>query len=113
MGEEIYRLITAAPYSIEETLLSMNLKSENAVLEALNRLEGALFAWKQKISDEEIKRSPIRYPWHFARDGGSVVGRIEVWMERADALVRLLKNRFPNLPQTFIDVAKIQYNKVS
>lgn len=111
LGEEIYRLITAVPYSIEETLLSMNLKSEHAVLEALNRLEGALFAWKQKISDEEIKRSPIRYPWHLARNNESVVGKMEVWMERADTLVRLLKNRFPNLPQTFIEVTKIQYNK--
>ncbi|XP_020694626.1 rop guanine nucleotide exchange factor 14 isoform X1 [Dendrobium catenatum] len=111
LGEEIYRCITAVPYSIEETLLSMNLKSEHAVLEALNRLEGALFSWKQRISDEEIKRSPIRYPWYFARDGGSVAGRIQAWMERADMLVRLLKNRFPNLPQTFIEVTKIQYNK--
>ncbi|KAL0912983.1 hypothetical protein M5K25_016408 [Dendrobium thyrsiflorum] len=111
LGEEIYRSITAVPYSIEETLLSMNLKSEHAVLEALNRLEGALFSWKQRISDEEIKRSPIRYPWYFARDGGSVAGRMQAWMERADMLVRLLKNRFPNLPQTFIEVTKIQYNK--
>ncbi|XP_020573884.1 rop guanine nucleotide exchange factor 14 isoform X2 [Phalaenopsis equestris] len=111
LGEEIYRLITAAPYSFEETLLSMNLKAEHSVLEALNRLEGALFAWKQKISDEEIKRSPIHYPWNFVRDSGSVVGKIEVWIERAEMLVKLLKNRFPNLPQTFIEVTKIQYNK--
>lgn len=112
LGEEIHRVLTGAHYSMEEMLLCFNLKSEHDVLEALNRLEGALFAWKRKISDDElIKRSPMRYPWHLARDGGSEAGRIEAWMERTEMLVRLLKSRFPNLPQTFIDVTKVHYNK--
>ncbi|KAK8941064.1 Rop guanine nucleotide exchange factor 1 [Platanthera zijinensis] len=112
LGEEIHRELTGSHYSMEEMLLCLNLKSEHAVLEALNRLEGALFAWKRKISDDElIKRSPMRYPWLFARDDGSEAGRMETWMERTEMLVRLLKSRFPSLPQTFIDVTKVHYNK--
>ncbi|PKA64124.1 Rop guanine nucleotide exchange factor 1 [Apostasia shenzhenica] len=111
LGEHIYQLITTEPWSVEETLLSLNVKSEHTVLESINRLEGALFAWKQRISERGIRRSPIHYRWNFARDPESEVRRMEVWLERADMLVRLLKNRFPNLPQTFIDITKIKYNK--
>lgn len=111
LGEEIYRVLTAVHYTIEEMLICLNLKSEHAVLETLNRLEGALFAWKQRISYEEVKRSPLHYSWYLSRDGGFDVGRMEIWMERTDMLVRLLKSRFPNLPQTFINVTKVQYNK--
>jgi len=112
LGESIHQAITAESISVQEILLSLDLKNEHSVLDTVNRLEGAIFAWKQAISDEPNKKSPIRYRWYFMKDAGSELEKLGLWMERAEALVQLLKIRFPNLPQTFVDVTKVQYNKV-
>lgn len=113
MGKDIYQAITAGSSSVQETLHSLNLKNTPSVLDAVNRLEGAIFAWKHSVSDESSKRSPIRYPWYFMRDTTSEAEKLRIWIERAEALIQLLKIRFPNLPQTFVDVTKVQYNKVN
>lgn len=112
MGVDIYHSIAAESIPVEEVLLSLNMESEHNVLEMINRLQGAIFAWKQRISDETMKKSPIRYPWSFVKDNRSEVDKMAVYMERAEALLHLLKIRFPDLPQSFIDVTKVQYNKV-
>ncbi|XP_008797976.2 rop guanine nucleotide exchange factor 14 [Phoenix dactylifera] len=111
LGEDIYQAIAVESISAEEVLLSLNLKSEHKVLETVNRLEGAVFAWKQRMSEEAGKRSPMRYPWYFVRDKGSELEKVAVCLERAEALLQLLKIRFLNLPRSFIDVNKVQYNK--
>ncbi|KAM0934037.1 putative PRONE domain, Rop guanine nucleotide exchange factor [Dioscorea sansibarensis] len=112
LGEGLYHAVTAEFCSIEEIMLSLNLKSEHCVLETVNRLEGAIFAWRQRISEQPpCKRSPIRYPWHLIRDARSRVERMEAALERAETILCVLKTRFPNLPQTFIDVTKVQDNK--
>lgn len=36
----------------------------------------------------------------------------ELLAERAESLLICLKQRFPGLPQTSLDMSKIQYNKV-
>lgn len=111
LGEGIYQAIAVESISIQEILLSLNLKNEHKVLETVNRLEGAVFAWKQRMSEETSKRSPMRYPWYLVRDDRSELEKVAACLERAEALLQLLKIRFPNLPQSFIDVTKVQYNK--
>ncbi|KAJ6813061.1 rop guanine nucleotide exchange factor 14 [Iris pallida] len=111
LGEDLYQAITSVSCSVEAILLSLNLNNEHCVLDTVNRLEGAIYAWKRNVSEEANKRSPMRYPWHFMRDSGWEHERTGVFLERAETLHELLKSRFPNLPQTFIDVTKVQYNK--
>ena len=107
----MYQTITAE-ITVQEILLSLNLNNEHSVLDTVNRLEGAIFAWKHAISDESNKKSPIRYRWYFMKNTESELEKLALWMERAEALVQLLKIRFPNLPHTFVDVTKVHYNKV-
>ncbi|XP_073102223.1 rop guanine nucleotide exchange factor 14 isoform X2 [Elaeis guineensis] len=111
LGEDIYQAIAVESISVEEILLSLNLKNEHRVLETVNRLEGAVFAWNQRMSEETSKRSPMRYPWYFMRGKGSELEKVAVCLKRAEALLQLLKIRFPNLPHSFIDVTKVQSNK--
>jgi hypothetical protein len=47
------------------------------------------------------------------RDKSSEVEKMSACIDRVETLVQLLKSRFPNLPPTFIDVVKVQYNEVS
>lgn len=97
----------------EEMLKALNLKSEHAILETINKLEAATFSWKERIIQESSGKSPIRTSWSFLKDPVSGIEKMELLLERAETLLNLLKTRHPNLPQTFLDAAKVQYGKVS
>jgi hypothetical protein len=112
LGEDLYHAITTDYIPIEEIFISLSLKTEHSVLETMNRLEGALFAWNQRISEERSRRSPARHSWNFMKDKSSEVEKMSACIERVETLVQLLKSRFPNLPPTFVDVVKVQYNEV-
>ncbi|XP_059663069.1 rop guanine nucleotide exchange factor 14 [Cornus florida] len=111
LGEELYRILTSESKSTDEMLTSLNLKSENSALEAVNRLEAAIFAWKEKITEQASGRSPVRTSWSFIKDPISELDRMEFLLYRAENLLQQLKSRYPNLPQTFLNVTKIQYGK--
>ncbi|KAL6001794.1 hypothetical protein ACLOJK_041772, partial [Asimina triloba] len=111
LGEDLYRALSTESTAVEKIVQSLDLKTEHKILETANRLEAAVFAWKQRISKMVNGKSPARNSWSFKKDSESEVDKVEGWSERAEALLLLLKTRYPNLPQTFIDVTKVQYNK--
>ncbi|CAA7411141.1 unnamed protein product [Spirodela intermedia] len=111
MGEDLERLVSSELCSVEDIFRSLDLSSEHGVLDIVNRLEGAAFAWRERLSGGVAKKG--RRAWAaIARDGGAKpVAKIGVSLERVGALLYLLRDRFPNLPQTFFAVAKIRSNK--
>lgn len=111
LGEELYKVLTAESSSSGEMINFLNLKSEHSALEAINKLEAAVFTWKERISEQASGKSPVRTSWSFIKDPISELDKIEFLLERAEALIQQLKNRYPNLPQTFLDATKIQYGK--
>lgn len=113
LGEDLYRNITAESPSAEEMLHSLNLKSEHRALEVINKLEAAAFAWKERMSEQNSYKSPVRTSWSFMKDSISEMDKLEFLLNQAESLVQKIKTRFPNLPQTFLDVTKVQYGKVS
>lgn len=93
-------------------LSSLNLKSEHTALETINRLEAAVFAWKERITEQVSSKSPLRTSWSFMKDPMTELDKTECTLYRAESLLQQLKIRYPNLPQSFLDVAKVQYGKV-
>lgn len=91
---------------------SLSLKSENSALEVVNRLEGSILVWKERITDQASGKSPARRSWSFVKDPISELDKLEFLLSQAEALVQQLKFKYPNLPQTFINVTKIQYGMV-
>ncbi|KAG8044612.1 hypothetical protein GUJ93_ZPchr0151g33450 [Zizania palustris] len=110
LGEDLYHAIATEYIPIEGIFLSLSLKTEHSVLETMNQLEGAVFAWNQRILEEKNKKSTGRHSWNFMKDSSSELDKMSICIERVDTLMQLLKSRFPNLPPTFIDVVKVQYN---
>ena len=94
-------------------LKSLNLKSEHSALDTVNRLEAVTFSWKERIMQEDGGKSPLRTSWPFMRDSTPSTDKVELLLDRAETLLKLLKTRYPNLPQTFLDATKVQYGKVS
>lgn len=112
LGEELYKILTAESLSTEDMISCLNLRSEHGALEAINRLEGAVLAWKERIAEQGNGKSPVRTSWSFVKDPLSELDKTESLVNQAELLLLQLKNKYPNLPQTFLDVTKIQYGKV-
>ncbi|CAD5170089.1 unnamed protein product [Musa acuminata subsp. malaccensis] len=102
LGESIYRNITDDVFDPGEFLETMDLSTEHKVLDLKNRIEASIVIWKRKMHDKDSKST-----W------GSAVSleKREQFEERAETILLLIKQRFPGLPQTSLDISKIQYNR--
>lgn len=81
----------------------MDLSSEHKILDLKNRIEASIVIWKRKMNQKDTKSA-----W------GSAVSleKRELFEERAETILLLLKHRFPGIPQSALDISKIQYNRV-
>uniref|UniRef100_A0A7N0TYU1 PRONE domain-containing protein n=1 Tax=Kalanchoe fedtschenkoi TaxID=63787 RepID=A0A7N0TYU1_KALFE len=111
LGEELYSMLSSDDKSHEEILDTLNLKSEQNALEVANKLEAASFAWREKLTKQVSGSSPVRTSWSFLKDPVSEIDKRELHLEQAELLLQALKSRFPNLPQTFLNAAKVKYGK--
>ncbi|XP_007040892.2 PREDICTED: rop guanine nucleotide exchange factor 14 isoform X1 [Theobroma cacao] len=111
LSDDLYKVLTMESSSVEDMFISLNLKSEHNALEPINRLEAAVFAWKERIAEQASGKSPVRTSWSFIKDPISEMDKMELLLDRAEALVQQIKSTYPNLPQTFLDATKIQYGK--
>ncbi|XVE94468.1 hypothetical protein REPUB_Repub02eG0011400 [Reevesia pubescens] len=102
LGEVMYRYLTAEQFSPECLLDYLDLSSEYTTLEITNRIEASVHIWKQKY----LKRHSVR-----AKGGKSSWEKSKVLAQRAETLLQNLRLRFPGLPQTSLDMSKIQQNK--
>lgn len=82
----------------------MDLSSEHKILDLKNRIEASIVIWKRKMNQKDGKS-----PW------GSAVSleKRELFEERAETILLILKHRFPGIPQSALDISKIQYNRVN
>ncbi|KAG9137731.1 hypothetical protein Leryth_020733 [Lithospermum erythrorhizon] len=102
LGESIYKNITVDIFEPEQFLSTMDLSSDHAILDLKDRIEASIIIWKRKLNPKEMKSS-----W------GSVISleKRELFEERAETILLLLKLRFPDIPQSSLDISKIQFNK--
>ncbi|CAA0807710.1 Rop guanine nucleotide exchange factor 1 [Striga hermonthica] len=113
LGDIIYRYITADQFSPECLLDCLDLTSEHHTVDVANRIEAAVHVWmlKEKKKHPNVHK-PKRKSW-----GGKVKGFVAdgeknlLLAQRAETLLHSLRLRFPGLPQTALDMSKIQYNK--
>lgn len=103
MGDTIYKSITDDYFNPDEFLKSMDLSTEHKVLDLKNRIEASIVIWKRKMHHKDGKTS-----W------GSAVSfeKREIFEERVESILFLLKQYFPGISQSALDVSKIQHNKV-
>ncbi|XP_010555199.1 PREDICTED: rop guanine nucleotide exchange factor 1 [Tarenaya hassleriana] len=113
LGDIIYQYITADQFSPECLLDCLDLSSEHQTLEVANRVEAAVHIWKWRNERRHKKHAkPKQSSWR-----GKVRGFVndadknDCLSQRAETLLQSLRHRFPGLPQTTLDMNKIQYNK--
>ncbi|GFZ11789.1 RHO guanyl-nucleotide exchange factor 12 [Actinidia rufa] len=103
LGDSIYRSITVDDYFDPDHLLSMmDLSSEHRILDLTNRIEASVVIWKRKMNAKDGKSA-----W------GSTVSleKRELFEERAETILLIIKHRFPGIPQSALDINKIENNR--
>lgn len=115
MGDLIHRYVTSDQFSPEYLLACLDLSSEHQALEIANRVEASVYVWRRKTNSKPVSntsRSTSRSSWEIVKDLMVDADKRELLAERAESLLHCMKQRFPGLPQTTLDMSKIQYNKV-
>ncbi|KAD5508074.1 hypothetical protein E3N88_15777 [Mikania micrantha] len=111
LGDDLYRTLNTASSSAVGLFNSLNIKSEHSALDTINKLEAAIYSWKERISIQTTNTQfPARTLWS-VKDPSMELNKIEFLINRAEVLLQQIRNRYPNLPQTFLDAMKIQYGK--
>ncbi|XP_010553054.1 PREDICTED: rop guanine nucleotide exchange factor 7-like [Tarenaya hassleriana] len=114
LGDLIYRYISSEQFSPECLLDCLDLSSEHQAIEIANRVEASIHVWRKRAISRPANtasRSSSRSSWEMVKDLMVDAEKRELVAERAESLLLSLKQRFPGLPQTALDMSKIQYNK--
>lgn len=102
LGEVIYKSITVEYFDPGQFLASIDLSSEHKILDLKNKIEASMIIWKRKMHQKESRAS-----W----GSSAKMERRELFEERAETVLLLIKQQFPGLPQSLLDISKIESNK--
>ncbi|KAK8280534.1 hypothetical protein V6Z11_D09G182900 [Gossypium hirsutum] len=113
LGDLIYRYISSDMFTPDCLLDCLDLSSEHQAIEIANRVEASIYLWRKKSNSKPIStnRSSSKSSWDLVKDLMIDSDKREMLADRAQSLLLCLKQRFPGLPQTTLDMSKIQYNK--
>ncbi|CAJ2655837.1 unnamed protein product [Trifolium pratense] len=114
LGDVIYKYITSENFSPESLLASLDISSEHEAIKIANRVEASIYIWHKKTNSKPANRatrSSSRSSWEMFKDLIVEGDKSEMLIERGESLLLSLKQHFPFLPQTTLDVSKIQWNK--
>lgn len=117
LGEALYRVISLESFSPDAVISSMDPTHEHHLVNLVNSVEAAVHIWKRKLQSKQAQvelrdghqvSGALR---GFPKDGLLGLEKRQQLMNRAESLLRLLRLKFPGLPQSILDVNKIQYSK--
>ncbi|URE10330.1 rop guanine nucleotide exchange factor [Musa troglodytarum] len=116
LGDLMHRYITSDQFSPDCLLDCLDLSSEHQALEIANRVEASMYVWRRRtvartVSNRNGVATTTKSSWSAVKDMVVDAGKRELFADRAEALLLCLKQRFPGLTQTALDVCKIQFNK--
>ncbi|KAL3655513.1 hypothetical protein CASFOL_001299 [Castilleja foliolosa] len=102
LGDIMYKNITDEYFDPEYFLSNVDLSSEHKIVDLKNRIEASVVIWKRKMNAKDTKSS-----WSSAVS----MEKREIFEDRAETILLILKHRFPGLPQSDLDISKIQCNR--
>ncbi|XP_013612226.1 PREDICTED: rop guanine nucleotide exchange factor 7 [Brassica oleracea var. oleracea] len=109
LGDLIYRYISSDQFSPEYLLDCLDLSSEHQAIEIANRVESSIYLWHKRSNSKPATNT--KTSWEMVKELMVDGEKLELMADRAESLLISLKQRFPGLPQTALDMSKIQYNK--
>ncbi|XP_030531962.2 rop guanine nucleotide exchange factor 7-like [Rhodamnia argentea] len=114
LGDIIYRYIISDQFSPECLLDCLDLTSEHQAIEIANRVEASIYVWRKRNNSKPVNstsKSNSKSSWGLVKELMVDADKREFLADRAESLLLCLRQWFPGLPQTTLDMSKIQYNK--
>lgn len=116
LGEGLYRTLNSESFSPDALIATIDPTDEHNVLELVNCVEAAIHIWRRKLQTRQIQatkdgKNASKSSWGLSKEGAIDTEKREMLAEKAKGLLLLLRHKFPGLPQTILDINKIQYNK--
>lgn len=117
LGDVLYRHITMEYSSGESLLCMLDLSTEHKALDLANRLEAAVHVWRRRRHPKSAPRPQRdnkqtgKHSWGLVKEIMSDAERRDLLAGRAESVLLGLRQRFPNLRQSFLDTTKIQHNR--
>ncbi|KAK4283798.1 hypothetical protein QN277_000712 [Acacia crassicarpa] len=102
LGDATYKYITEDCFDPGQFLSTRDLSNEHSVLDLKNRIEASIVIWRRKMTNKDSKSSWSSAVSHEKR---------ELFEDRAETILLLIKQKFPGLAQSSLEISKIQYNK--
>ncbi|XP_061373532.1 rop guanine nucleotide exchange factor 3-like [Gastrolobium bilobum] len=110
LGDTIYRYMHSADKFSPDCLLDrLKISSELEALELTDKVESSMYTWRRKACLSHSKSS-----WNKVKDLMADTDQSDknyILAERAETLLFCLKQRYPELSQTFLDTCKLEYNR--
>jgi hypothetical protein len=113
-------MMKSEKFSATDSISCIDPTQEHSIVDLMNNVEAALHIWKRKV--EAIKRAQaesrsdniqlLRGTFQIREARLLGLEKRQMLMERAESFLFLLRLKFPGMPQTILDVSKIQYCKV-
>ncbi|CAL9229326.1 unnamed protein product [Arabidopsis halleri] len=117
LGDVIYRYITSDKFYAECLLDCLDLSSEHIALDIANRVEASIYVWRRRVqtklgvNNNNNSSTTPKLTWEMVKELMAAGDKRGLLVERSETLLRCLKQRFPSLTQTSLDISKIQWNK--
>ncbi|CAM8923468.1 unnamed protein product [Rhodiola kirilowii] len=105
LGDSLYKNITDEYFDPEKFLSAVDLSTEHKVLDLKNRIEASVVIWKRKMNNKDYKSHWTGMPPAVSAE------KREMFEERAETILAILKQRFTGLPQSALEISKIEHNK--
>ncbi|XP_019090302.1 PREDICTED: rop guanine nucleotide exchange factor 10 isoform X1 [Camelina sativa] len=104
LGDFLYKSITEESFDPDYFISFLDLSTEYKVLDLKNRIEASMVIWKRKMCQKE---KDGKSQW------GSTVSleKRELFEVRAETILVMLKQQFPGIPQSSLEISKIRNNK--
>ncbi|CAI5483977.1 unnamed protein product [Closterium sp. Yama58-4] len=109
VGDRVYAALHANPFTDDKLLSTADLSNQKAALKLACKLEAAEQIWMRQLA---LAREP-----QLSTLGGSYLStssrdmvRLEESLQRVSSCLAAIRRRWPDLPQTTLDLAKIAFN---
>lgn len=117
LGEALYRVFSSENFSPNAVISSIDPTREHHLVDLVNSVEAALHIWMRKLQAKQVQlelREGLQVSVAlrgFPKDRSLSLEKRKLLVGRAESLLLLIRLKFPGLPQSILDVNKIQYSK--
>ncbi|KAI9116172.1 hypothetical protein K1719_013102 [Acacia pycnantha] len=114
LGDLIYGYIVSDQFAPESLADCLDVSSEHQAMDIANRMEASINIWRRRANSKPVNgtaRYSTKTSWEMVKDLMVDGDKWELFAERAESVIISLRQRFPGLPQSNLDISKIQDNK--